>query len=183
MERQCATNGELHCAVVKGFKQCAHAIRKAGGMLGWDEARSSAELCEAAKAGNLSQVALMLQVGADVNAVDYDKRSCLHLASSVGNLKLVEYLLSHDANINAVDRWGGTPLRDAVREGHRSVALLLHKRGGELGFTEAQASGELCEFAKKGDMPSVELLLACGADPDAADCTCALFEPPLNRTA
>ena len=45
--------------------------------------------------------------------------------------------------MNAKDRWGGTPMRDAVREGHANVALLLHKHGGELGFTEAQMSGEL----------------------------------------
>ena len=67
------------------------------------------------------------------------------------------------ANMNSVDRWGGTPLRDAVREGHKTVAHMLYKAGGELGYTEAQASAELCEYAKQGDLPSVQLLLRCGA--------------------
>ena len=64
---------------------------------------------------------------------------------------------------------GGAPLRDAVREGHKHVALLLRQHGGELGFNEAQMSGELCEYAKQGDLMSIDLLLRCGADPNAAD--------------
>jgi hypothetical protein len=32
----------------------------------------------------------------------------------------------------ARSRWGGTPLCDALRDGHRKVAVLLHTRGGRL---------------------------------------------------
>ena len=64
-----------------------------------------------------------------VNAADYDARTCLHLAASVGQLKIVEYLIQAGANINAADRMGGTPLRDAVRERRAEVGRLLRKPG------------------------------------------------------
>ena len=79
----------------------------------------------------------------DVNASDYDKRCAVHLAASEGNLQIVETLLSAGANVNARDRWGGTPLRDAVREGHVKVAKFLHENGGELGLNESELSGEV----------------------------------------
>ena len=67
--------------------------------------------------------------GADFDAADYDKRTCLHLAASEGNVPIVELLLGHGAAVNARDRWGGTPLRDAIREGRPEAAMLLRARG------------------------------------------------------
>ena len=54
--------------------------------------------------------------------------------------------------VNAQDRWGGTPLRDAVREGRPEVADFLCSREGQLGYDEVMASSELCELAKKGQL-------------------------------
>ena len=59
--------------------------------------------------------------------------ACLHLAASEGNYPIVDFLIRAGANVNVEDRWGGTPLRDAVREGHRKVAGLMHSRGAQLG--------------------------------------------------
>ena len=67
-------------------------------------------------------------------------------------------------------RWGGTPLRDAVREGHHAVARSLRQHGGELGYTEVEASGELCELARAGKLEAMLLLVDCGVDINAADC-------------
>ena len=76
-------------------------------------------------------VEMLLRCGANPRAADYDARTCLHLAASNGNLPICEELLSHGAGINSKDRWGGTPLRDAVREGYSNVAALLFSRGEE----------------------------------------------------
>ena len=57
----------------------------------------------------------------------------LHLAASEGNIPIVEFLIEARADVNAEDRWGGTPLRDAGREGHRRVAKMLKAAGGEIG--------------------------------------------------
>ena len=46
-------------------------------------------------------------------------------------MPIVALLLKHGASVNAKDRWGGTPLRDAIREGRPEVAILLRSHGGE----------------------------------------------------
>lgn len=33
------------------------------------------------------------------------------------------------ANVNVTDRWGGTPLEDAIQNGHQAVAEFLIKHG------------------------------------------------------
>jgi hypothetical protein len=63
-------------------------------------------------------------------------------------------------------------LRDAVREGHSAVAKVLHAAGGELGYNEVEASGELCELAKLGSVDRMNSLLECGVSVNAADCAC-----------
>ena len=99
-----------------------------------------------AKSGRLEAVTLLLEVGCAIDAADYDTRTCLHLAASTGNLPICQLLLDRGATVNAKDRWGGTPLRDAVREGRAEVAVLLRGKGGELGYDEVAAAGELCEL-------------------------------------
>jgi len=105
----------------------------------------------------------------NVNAADYDRRTCLHLAASVGNLSIVQLLLEKQADINFTDRWGGTALYDAVREGHRRVADVLRSAGGQLKFDEGKASGELSEMARTGDVEGMKTLLTAGCSANAAD--------------
>eukprot|EP00965_Chrysotila_dentata_P210915 6186173-Pleurochrysis_carterae.AAC.7 len=47
-----------------------------------------------------------------------DKRTALHVAASEGSRRTVESLLDGGADINVKDRWGGTPIRDAIKHGH-----------------------------------------------------------------
>ncbi|KAL1521874.1 hypothetical protein AB1Y20_021525 [Prymnesium parvum] len=159
----------LRDAVREAHKEVASYIRMAGGTLGFDECTASGELCEMARQGNTPVLAMLLECGALVNAADYDKRTCLHLAASEGNLPVCQLLISKNSNVNAKDRWGGTPLRDAVREGHKSVAVLLREQGGELGYDDVQTSGELCELARNGSLDLLSVMLSCGVNVNAMD--------------
>ena len=51
----------------------------------------------------------------------------MHLAASEGHLNIVEYFILNNINLNPEDRWGGTPLEDAKRHGHKKVVDLLEK--------------------------------------------------------
>ena len=113
-------------AIAHKHEDVARLLRKHGSELGYDEIAAAGELCELAKQGKLETVGLLLECGCNVNAADYDARTCLHLAASVGNLPICQLLLDRGADVNRQDRWGGTPLRDAVREGRKEVAV----RGG-----------------------------------------------------
>jgi potassium channel len=94
-------------AVREGHRQCASAIRAAGGQLLFDEGKSSGELCEMARCGDTEGIKLLLFGGCLIDAADYDKRTCIHLAASTGNLLVVEELLKQGADFNVKDRWGG----------------------------------------------------------------------------
>lgn len=55
----------------------------------------------------------------DSNAVDYDRRSALHLSACEGNVKVVEYMLlpMNKCQVDILDRWGISPLFDAITHG------------------------------------------------------------------
>ena len=167
-----------------GHQRVAKLLHAEGCVLGFSETEASGELCELARQGSLDILKLMLQCGANVDAVDYDSRSCLHLAASEGNLPIVEYLITTGrASINCVDRFGGTPLADAIRYAHSAVAKCLISFSAELKWDEVRASGELCEAARKGDVFRIELLLLAKCDVNAADCACQLTPLPNPDTS
>ena len=156
-------------AVRQGHGMVGNFLISAGAKLGWDELRTSAELCELARQGDGERLGLLLSAGCQVDACDYDQRTALHVAASEGRLNAVTALLDSGATVDVRDRWGGTPLRDAARGRHLQAAEVLLRRGGTLGFNEAQASGELCDLAREGSLDVLKLMLRCGASVNAAD--------------
>jgi ankyrin repeat protein len=55
-------------------------------------------------------VALMVSLGADVNAVGHFGWTPLHLAAYHGYNNVIKYLLEHGGNPNVMDEFGQTPL-------------------------------------------------------------------------
>ena len=53
---------------------------------------------------------LLIDNGAQMNALDNDKRTPLMLGAKVGHVKCVELLLSHNCEIDQVDYHGNTAL-------------------------------------------------------------------------
>lgn len=77
---------------------------------------------------------------------------------------MCQYLLDNGAAVNCIDRWKGSPLADALREGHTAVAQLLMARGGRLHWDDARTCSELCETARRGDVNGLGLLIRAGCD-------------------
>ncbi|XP_037622253.1 glutaminase liver isoform, mitochondrial isoform X2 [Sebastes umbrosus] len=64
--------------------------------------------------------------GADVNAVDYDGRSALHVAAAEGHAEVIRFLLQNTgANPALKDRWGSSPLQEARRHNKDAAVQLL----------------------------------------------------------
>jgi len=82
---------------------------------------------------------------------------------------MVQLLLESSASVNPKDRWDHTPLCDAVQRGHAAVAEKLSERGGEMGFDESTASGELCKLAHQGSVELLGIMLRCGVSVNAAN--------------
>uniref|UniRef100_A0A3Q3ECN3 glutaminase n=1 Tax=Labrus bergylta TaxID=56723 RepID=A0A3Q3ECN3_9LABR len=63
--------------------------------------------------------------GVDVNAVDYDGRSALHVAAAEGHTEVIRFLLGNTgANAALKDRWGSSPLQEARRLNKEAAAQL-----------------------------------------------------------
>lgn len=83
--------------------------------------------CSAAAAGDVAQLQRLSELGADLNAADYDGRTPLHLAASLGHTDVARYLLREGVSITPRDRWGSTPIADAQRHGQHDMVALLEK--------------------------------------------------------
>jgi potassium channel len=117
-------------AVREGHKELAEALHKRGASLEFSELKAAGELCERAMQGDVQRIKLLLDLGCSPNACDYDKRTVLHVAASEGHKNIVADILQRKGNVNleTLDRWGGTPLQDAIREGHKHVAEMLQPK-------------------------------------------------------
>ncbi|GAA0144974.1 non-receptor serine/threonine protein kinase [Lithospermum erythrorhizon] len=82
--------------------------------------------------GDVEGVHEMLDEGVDVNSIDLDGRTALHVAACEGHVDVVKLLLSRKANIDARDRWGSTAAADAKYYGNVEVYNILKARGAKI---------------------------------------------------
>lgn len=79
----------------------------------------------AAKQFDLSLCKLLIDFGADVNAVQADGFTPLHGAAQSGHVDLIRLLLAHGANPTAQLTDGSTPYNVALKASHGDAAALL----------------------------------------------------------
>jgi ankyrin repeat protein len=133
-------------------------------------------LHKAAKNGHTEVVTLLLDRGADINAINCDGSTPLHKAASNGHTEVVRLLLDKGADINAPSRDGSTPLHYAASDGHTEVVTLLLDRGADInaiaeeGADAVEGDTPLHKAAKNGHTEVVTLLLDRGADINAINC-------------
>ena len=77
-------------------------------------------------------VRLLVDHGADVNALDYSHSTPLHLASSQGVLEAVQILIKHGADVNAQNETNLTPLHRASLLGDVQIVQLLIDHGADV---------------------------------------------------
>ncbi len=84
-------------------------------------------LIYAAGNGDLGEIKRLNAEKGDLSVADYDGRTAMHLAASEGQLEVVKYLIEQGVPLEPIDRWGGTPQKDAQREGHQEVVEALEQ--------------------------------------------------------
>lgn len=148
----------------------------------------------AAREGDLDSARLLVAAGADINAIGGDGKDALGLAVFSGNYDLASYLIDNHSKVNQPDAQGFTPLYWAVDRRTMETApnfpwmvtqdpLPLAKKLLEAGANPnalinntpraRMRSGSprivfataIMRAAFSGDLDSVKLLLAYGADP------------------
>ena len=106
----------------------------------------------------------MTQNGADVNAVQEDKRTALHFASKNGYVDVVQVLLQNGADVNAVavNKW--TALHYAVQEAHADVTKVLIQNGADVNAVTPWRETALCITAQYRHVRCMLTLLCFGAE-------------------
>ena len=83
-------------------------------------------LHDMAQKGDLRKAELLLDHGADINAIDEEYLSTpLGIAAKYGNVEMVEYLLKAGADPKLAGADWATPLEWARRKGHRKIEMIL----------------------------------------------------------
>jgi ankyrin repeat protein/CRP-like cAMP-binding protein len=112
-----------------GHDDVIDVLVKAGAQLGSSTQQSGKMailLCSTVYNGDLKLLRRLLRAGADVDAVDYDGRTALHIAAAEGNVPAVELLVAEGgADVEKRDRWGATAGEEARRVGARGVEMFL----------------------------------------------------------
>src|SRR5690242_5601993 len=86
----------------------------------------------AAEMGHVEIAKLLLDNGADVNAVGIRGFTPLHSAAWSGRTDVAKVLIAHGANVNAGDENGETPLVWASGAGHTNTIILLLDSGADV---------------------------------------------------
>ena len=131
----------------------------------------------ASKDGMLDVAQWLLNVGADANAQQEDRRTPLHLAAANGHLEIVQILLDHNACVNVAASWENrTPLHEASLGGHVSIMRLLIQNGADAN-TDLRGLLRSASLLKTRSAETVRLFIQLGVDVNAQD---GSHESPLH---
>ena len=119
--------------------------------------------CAGNKEGHLSAVKQLLDIGADVHALNKWRETPLLTAANHGQAAAVEALLDAGADPCRCTDTGWSPLSIAAYKGHDDVVELLLEQGAPTEEEDPTLSA-LLQAATKGLPNTVELLLRHGAD-------------------
>ncbi|CAG9534670.1 unnamed protein product [Cercopithifilaria johnstoni] len=117
-------NEEILLSCLTPFNVNCHAVT----------GRKSTPLHLACGYNRVTAVKILLEKGADVQAVDigcYRGLVPLHNASSFGHLEVVNLLLEAGADLQAEDLWNFTPLHESASKGRLEVVRLLVASGAD----------------------------------------------------
>jgi ankyrin repeat protein len=103
-------------------------------------AEDHAEVLECARYGELEDLSELLGLGADINYVNEQGTSALHMACANGHTDIVSLLLQRGARLRP-NHAGNTPLHWACLNGHAGVVSVLLARA---------PPGEVDVYAKNG---------------------------------
>ena len=135
--------------------------------------RTDTPLHFAVRNGDIEIVKMLLDRGADVDAINLYNVTPLHIAVESKKVEIVELLLNHGACVNARDCNSSTPLLLAAKDGSEEIVKLLLKHGADVNSpytcTSIEGYTPLCLAVRGGCEKVVKLLLECGANVHAQD--------------
>jgi ankyrin repeat protein len=120
----------------------------------------------AAEEGHLGMIEVLLEAGADIDAVK-NNRTALFLATSRGNKEAVALLLDRGADANARGGDHSSAILEASSQGNKEIVDLLIEKGADVNAIAVEGYTALQKASIKGHKEIVELLIDRGADVNA----------------
>ncbi|OQE36718.1 hypothetical protein PENCOP_c011G03058 [Penicillium coprophilum] len=118
--------------------------------------------------GNI--IDILLRAGANVNPTPTKLGTPLQVASCLGDLTIVNILLDHGADINADGGYFGSALIASMFSGQDLVFNRLLDCGINVNIPSERFCSALNYACRFGDLDTVKILLARGADPNSNNC-------------
>lgn len=85
---------------------------------------------------------LVKSANLDIDEVDQQRRSPLHVAAAHGHQPVVSWLVNQmSADVSCLDINGISPLMDAIHHRHLSVVKFLQRKGASLAHETARNGG------------------------------------------
>lgn len=112
---------------------------------------------------NKEHVRLLLQLGADVNYTDINRRTPLMLAASMGRLPAVKILMKNYASTNMIDDFGWSALMFGVYYNHVDVVSYMLCNGADPNLKSPQGITALKIAQEHQRHKMIDLLLEHGA--------------------
>jgi ankyrin repeat protein len=127
-------------------------------------------LHRAAEGSGAESVALLLEAGADLLAVNNISEGVCHFAAKNTNVDVMSTLIARGADFNAADGTHSTPGHVATRAGNVGVLTILLDAGADIGAVDRDGNS-LCHIAARVDDNGavLRLLLARGANCHVTD--------------
>lgn len=121
----------LHIAAFHGHDRLIELLTSMDpGLLSAKDSAGSTPLHEAVKNGHFGSTKLLMELGADVRAVDNVGQTVLHVAALAGHLEIVEHFLGRNLiDVDAEAHFGVTPLIAAERGERKEIVECLNKYG------------------------------------------------------
>jgi len=129
------------------------------------QAAAETDLGRAVLSGEIAEVRVSLEKGANVNEKDSQFGTTpLHMAAFYGRTEIAKLLLRSKADINAVDNEGETPLLAALANNQKEMGELLINRGAKVNVMTKKGWTPLHFAVSLKDEDLVRLLVEKGAD-------------------
>ncbi|HTD86615.1 MAG TPA: ankyrin repeat domain-containing protein [Candidatus Binatia bacterium] len=171
LEGQYLDGQPLHFAINEGRLAVAEILLAHGadvngkcGAKGHVRDRTALHL--AVEKGHLETTRLLLSKGADVNATDVFGRTPLMTAVNGAMERTVRLLLEYGADVNAQDNNRSTILHMAAYQSPGTLAAVLEKKPN-LESKNSDGRTPLSNALALANIPTAEMLLKAGADPNA----------------
>lgn len=125
------------------------------------------ELFDAVDAGDMVEVARLLEMGVNTDALDGSEGTSLGSAALAGHEEIVRLLLDRGAEIDARDGLGYTALHWAVSKGHTEIVRFLLERGADPNLRQNHGWNAIdLALHWEDGVGLLELVLQHGADPN-----------------